>query len=796
MTGRAALGLRSLWAPWLIAAACLPASTGWAAATEPEPLHERIDRLIEQAALGPLADPVGDAEFLRRGWLDLAGMIPPAAEATAFTADASGDKRARLVERLLASPHCARHLAQTFDAWLTERTNGPQVKADQWRDYLRAAMAANKPFDELAREILAADGSPGPLRPAAKFYLDRMATPAVLTRDVGRMFFGIDVQCAECHDHPLISDYHQGDYYGIYAFLSRSSLFTDAKAKQQSLAEKADGEVNYKSVFTGFALDRVRPRVPEGPALDEPADSVGMYLTAPAKDVRSVPKFSRREALGYLAASGQSAAFNRNIANRLWAQLFGRGLVEPVDVQHSGNPPVNPPLLDLLTDEFVRSGYNIRQLLGELMLTRAYARSSEPPPPDRLHASAARERLPELESAARQCEEQAKTAAAAAESTNPPLIAAREELAKAQTGAATAAFDEARKAAAKLAADEAAARQTAANQQAAAAALAEAVAKTKLALEKLAGDKALPDLVKQLEARAQAAATAATAAEKSQAEFPPKLAAALAKVAAEHAALAPLEALRRKVGELEDQQAAARRAWAAAKTAQAHAAARLAEAQAILAYAELAQKAAASHAPADEQAAQAAWQGLVDRWTRSFAVRYPKPLSPEQFGWSVLQGLGQVGQATVGAEAEVKQSPPPGTDLNDAALRARLVEERMVSKLQGSANLFVAAFSSGPGQSAYVFQPSVGQALFMDNATALQTLVTNGGTPLMTAMLAEPAPERVAELAYLHLYTRIPSDEEREDIVAFLRGRDSDRAAALQELLWALIAATEFRFCR
>lgn len=796
MTGLAAVRLRWLWVPCLCGAAVLASPASWAGEPEQQPLHERVDLLIEDAALGPLAEPASDAEYLRRAWLDLAGMIPPASEATAFLADAAPDKRQRLVDRLLAGPQFARHLAQSFDAWLSERTPGRQIKSEEWLDYLRHALAANKPFDALAREILSADGSPGPLRPAAKFYLDRVATPAVLTRDVGRMFFGIDVQCAECHDHPLIADYHQGDYYGLYAFLSRSAPFTDTKAKQQSLAEKADGDVNFKSVFTGFALDCVRPRVPEGPAVDEPGASVGLYLAPPAKDVRSVPRFSRREALAYLATSGQSAAFNRNIVNRLWAHLFGRGLVEPIDVQHSANPPVNPPLLALLADEFVRSGYDVRALLRQLMLTRAYARSSEPPLPERLNSGLARQRLPELESAARQAEESAKAAGAAAEAANPPLLAAREELAKVQTGAATAAFDEARKNAAKLETDKAAAARAAADQRAAATALSAATDQAKLALEKLSADKGLPDLIKQLEARAKTAADAATAAEKTDAELGPQLAAAMAKVAAEQAVLAPLEKLRRQVNELEDRQIAAQQTWAAAKTTAAYAAQRVAEAQAILAYTDLAQKAAASHAAADEQAARAAWQALVDRWTGSFACRYPRPLSPEQFGWSVLQGLGQVAQAFDGADAELQKSRPAGLDPQDAVRRATLVEERMVGKLQGSANLFVAAFSPGPGQSAYVFQAAVGQALFMDNATALQGIVTNAGTPLMAAMLAQPAPDQVAELVYRHLYTRPPSDEERAEVVAFLSGRESDRAAALQELLWALIAATEFRFCR
>src|SRR5205807_9965072 len=122
-------------------------------------------------------------------------------------------------------------------------------------------------------------------RPHARFTLDRDAEPNLLTPDIGRLVFGMDMQCCQCHDHPLIDDYYQDDYYGLFAFVNRTSLFTDPKAKLISLTEKAEGEAGFKSVFTGAASDKALPRLPKGQLLlEEPAFPAGSgYVVAPAK---------------------------------------------------------------------------------------------------------------------------------------------------------------------------------------------------------------------------------------------------------------------------------------------------------------------------------------------------------------------------------------------------------------------------------------------------------------------------------------------------------------------------------
>lgn len=348
------------------------------------PLHQRIDRAI--AAVQPdfahrAAAPAADAEFLRRIYLDLMGTIPSATETRAFLNDRSPSKRTALLDRLLSSPEHARHLAMVFDVMLMERRPDKHVPHTVWIEYLRSAMAANKPWDELVREILSSDGVDPKTRPAAKFYLDRDAEPNVLTRDISRLFLGTNLQCCQCHDHPRIDDYKQAHYYGLFAFINRSSLLVDAKLKMAVLSEKADGEATFQSVFDPAKVTKsTGPRLPEGAPLKEPALEKGKeYVVAPTPKTRAVPRFSRRALLGPTLARGDNEAFKRNIANRLWALMMGRGLVHPLDFDHSANPPSHPELLKLLADDIAARKFDMRGFLRELALSQTYQRSSVQP---------------------------------------------------------------------------------------------------------------------------------------------------------------------------------------------------------------------------------------------------------------------------------------------------------------------------------------------------------------------------------------------------------------------------------
>ena len=334
-------------------------------------LHLEIDRLLTAVPGAVGRRPVDDATFLRRVTLDLAGQIPAGHLAAEFLANSAADKRSVLIDRLLGSPAYARNMQRVFDNWLMQRRPARHVSADQWQTYLRESFASNKSWDRLTIEILSADGSDPRTRAVARFYLDRECNTDELARDISGIFLGRNLRCAQCHDHPIVPDYKQSHFFGVAAFVDRSFLFDDKVNKQKVLAEKAEGETAFTS-----ALTQVRgvtaPRILDGPQFVDPAlDKDSTTASPPAEGVRPVPAFSRRALLP--VALVQHPAFSRNMANRLWALMFGRGIVEPVDLDHDGNPPTHPELLQLLAERFVLMKYDIRAFLRELALTELYA---------------------------------------------------------------------------------------------------------------------------------------------------------------------------------------------------------------------------------------------------------------------------------------------------------------------------------------------------------------------------------------------------------------------------------------
>lgn len=353
------------------------------------PLAELIDEQIaagwSQCGVQPAAGCT-DAEFLRRVTLDLTGTIPTAARVRVFLAEPAADKRTTLVDDLLASPEHARHMQHTFDVFLLERQHANYVTDKEWREYLRTSFLANKPWDQLVREMLSVDGLDPAIRPALRFALVRtqdsnrtMNHPA-LTRDIGRLLLGVNLQCAQCHNHPSITDYKQADYYGLMAFVNRSYVGSVKQGDKQLfvLAEKADGDVKFSSVFDEKKeVFATTPHLPGESQLVEPEIVKGQeYAVPPADGVLAVPAYSRREQLARLLPSADNRAFARNMANRLWAMMLGRGLVHPLEVHHSENPPSHPQLLELLTDRFIDEGFDMRAMLREIALSRTYQLSS------------------------------------------------------------------------------------------------------------------------------------------------------------------------------------------------------------------------------------------------------------------------------------------------------------------------------------------------------------------------------------------------------------------------------------
>ncbi len=163
------------------------------ALAEGESLHAQIDKLlVPVSSVEPAA--ASDAEFLRRISLDLIGMPPTADEARAFIKDVAADKRVKLIDRLFESTHFVRRFAEALDLMLMERRPNTNVTADEWQAWLVKSVRENKPWNKLAKEILLADGADPATRAPARFALDRGSDPNMLTRDIGRVFFGRDMQ--------------------------------------------------------------------------------------------------------------------------------------------------------------------------------------------------------------------------------------------------------------------------------------------------------------------------------------------------------------------------------------------------------------------------------------------------------------------------------------------------------------------------------------------------------------------------------------------------------------------------
>jgi hypothetical protein len=348
-----------------------------------EPLHERIDRLIEARHQGPASELTTDAEFLRRVSLDLIGRIPRADEVRAFLADASADKRGQAIDRLLASPEHPARMADFLHVMLMER----QGDAPEWRKYLADSVAANKPWDKMVRDMIHADAADESLRGAAFFFTKRLENYGQnpvdvpgMVRDVGRLFLGVDVQCAQCHDHLFVKDYTQDYYQGLFAFVGQAQIRRDVK-----FPALAETPLKKKVEFTSVFVKEPRvigPKLPGGKEFEVPEMKPDEQFEVPPDrktNFPGVPRFSTLKLLAEQLPTAENRAFARNMANRLWWLAMGRGLVHPLDLHHSDNPASHPEVLELLAAEFTARQFDIRWLLVELTRTRAYQRSSRIP---------------------------------------------------------------------------------------------------------------------------------------------------------------------------------------------------------------------------------------------------------------------------------------------------------------------------------------------------------------------------------------------------------------------------------
>ena len=342
--------------------------TGWIAkfgAGEAVELAGLIDQQIEArlskegVRAAALAD---DAEFVRRIYLDLHGEVPPLEQVKRFLADPRPDKRARLIDSLLADARYGQYLADIWQGYLmSPLADDPTRRAERFRDWL-AGQFNTRPWNEIATELIAGTGTMED-NPAVTYLIEGRLPRAVpdLTDLTSRYFLGIRLNCAQCHDHPFVK-WKQQEFWGMAAFFTQ--IQTPKRAKQ--VYEK--GVIDDPTLTLANLKDA---GVPDGFIQSAPTFLGGKALSPGSGTI------THRAALAEWMTTPENRWFARAAANRTWWRLMGRAIVRPVDDMSEANAPSHPQVLELLTRKFVESGFDLKFLTRAIVLSRAYQRTSQ-----------------------------------------------------------------------------------------------------------------------------------------------------------------------------------------------------------------------------------------------------------------------------------------------------------------------------------------------------------------------------------------------------------------------------------
>ena len=306
----------------------------------------------------PPSPPASDAEFLRRAFLDTVGVLPTVEEARAFLADDTPGKRERLVDTLLERPEFVDYWTYKWSDLLLlsgERLR-PQA-LDTFYYWIRQQVEQNTPWDVFVREIVTAKGSTFE-NGAANFY-SLHQDPLDMAETTSMAFLGMSIQCARCHDHPL-EKWTNDQYYGM------ANLF--ARTRGKGWGGDFRGGDGKRVIFTVEDGELIQPRTGR-PQPPRPLDAEPIPLDDPR---------DRREYLADWLTSPENAYFSRAIANRVWANFFGVGIVEAVDDMRLTNPPSNEQLLAALAESLIEHDYDLKQLMRLILTAKTYQRSSLP----------------------------------------------------------------------------------------------------------------------------------------------------------------------------------------------------------------------------------------------------------------------------------------------------------------------------------------------------------------------------------------------------------------------------------
>src|SRR5262245_14385188 len=361
--------------------AVLPTAWLWATPPDSAALAARIDKRLdarwtrERLEPAPLAD---DAEFLRRASLDLNGRIPPAADVYEFLAESVVNKRDKLIDRLLLEPRFAIHFSNLWRAELLPEATTNQQAAELTRgfeNWLVQRIRRGVRYDQLVRELLTvplpkpAEAAEPVLRDPERpnplaFLAAKDSKPENIAAAVTRSFLGIRLECAQCHDHPFAK-------WSQQQFWSQAAFFAGLETRANSLLAPLTEATDRHEITSPRGGEMIRAEFlvgnpPDWQPAKSPRATYASWLTSP-----------------------DNPYFARAAVNRLWGQLFGVGIVDPVDDFHDNNRPSDPELLDELAKAFIESGFDLRFMIRTICQTQAYQRTST-----QTHASQDDTRLP------------------------------------------------------------------------------------------------------------------------------------------------------------------------------------------------------------------------------------------------------------------------------------------------------------------------------------------------------------------------------------------------------------------
>lgn len=327
-----------------------------------------------------------DETFVRRVYLDVVGRIPNDGERQRFLDDGRADKRAALIDVLLASEDYVQHMTDMFDTLLMGRGDGRKYRQrteHQWRSWLERVFRENRPWDEVAADILLARPQTPQDAGSVWFLYERENNHQAIAEAIAPSFFGIRIDCAQCHDHMIASEIEQQHYWGLVAFYNRSkNENTNAGPRVVESAiggfsefANIEGESS-PNILTFYDATTIAEPRPEKDAKEE--DREELYLPASVEGEPRIPKFSRRQEFVEKIVHDHPM-IARAFVNRIWAMVLGRGMVHPFDQMDSVHDASHPELLDKLAEDFRQSGYDIRRLVRAILNCQAYHLDSRRP---------------------------------------------------------------------------------------------------------------------------------------------------------------------------------------------------------------------------------------------------------------------------------------------------------------------------------------------------------------------------------------------------------------------------------